>query len=80
MRAGKEEMGREGRVGTEVREKRMKTERRAVKKNHFIPKYLHLRAICPQFWEFNHTTEVCAHKYGHTYTHTAAAFAGSGGS
>lgn len=41
----------------------MKTEQRAVKKNHLIPKYLHLRAICPQFWELNHTIEVCAHKY-----------------
>lgn len=52
----------------------MKTERRAVKKNHFIPKYLHLRAICPQFWELNHTTEVCSHKPTHIHTHCSSIY------
>lgn len=45
---------------------------RVVKKYHLIPKYLHLRAICPQFWELNHTIEVSAHKYWHTYTHSSS--------
>ena len=41
-----------------------------VKKNHLLSKYLHLRAICPQFSELDHTTKVRAKIHTHRHTHT----------